>query len=214
MILLPFSKYQDEQSIYALKGRLIELCVIPKNSFIKAAVYAAKMVHDLIRPQDLQLYVQTIETTEEYLRGEANPEDCLIIAKRCLEADGANGMYGIETAAYAAFAAAHNTTDYSNYSVYAIRSASNFNNNIASNPFKTPKLPVVKAADLLRSAIPWNFVCAAQIIAATGQPEQLTRINQLSKNTQLIDYATVILSEEGLREEFEFLMNQYLQNDT
>jgi len=212
MKTLSFPEYQNnnEQNVYQLKDKLVALGnIIPKNLFVKTAINAAKSVqHLVVRQQDRQVYSEAIEMAEAYLRGEATPEQCRNAAAYAAANAAANAAsnaasYAANAASYAARAA--NASYYADYAAYASYYA-------AANVFVRHELQKT-ALDIFREGMPWNIVCAAQIAAATinhsssNNNEQL--IEQLSKNTQLIDYATVILSQEDLREEFEFLMKAW-----
>ena len=233
MKTLSFPEYQNnnEQNVYQLKDKLVALGnIIPKNLFVKTAINAAKSVqHLVVRQQDRQVYSEAIEMAEAYLRGEATPEQCRNAAANAASyaadyaASYAAASYAAASASAADYASyyAANAASYAasaaDYAAYAAANAASYadfvaNASYAANVFVRHEQQKT-ALDIFREGMPWNIVCAAQIAAATinhsssDNNEQL--IEQLSKNTQLIDYATVILSQEDLREEFEFLMKAW-----
>ena len=194
MKTLSFLEYQNKQDVYLLRDKLVALNCIPKNLFVKVAIHIAKPVLHLVEQRNLTVCSEAIATAEKYLRGEATPKQC----QKAHSATSAHAASAAASSAYYASAAASATAYYASCAIVSAAPARHEQQHKQHN----------NAADIFRAGMPWNLVCAAQIVAATNSKRS---IEQLAENTQLIDYATIILgSQENLKKEFRFLMKQYL----
>ena len=206
MNFISFSEYQNENNVYTLRNILVGLNIIPKNLFITTAVVAARRVEHFLNQQDLFYFSFVMETVEKYLAGELTAEKCEFTARDYrskIRFDHTSPASWAEEAAISTVLAASCPTIHAAAHVADVA-------RLAATALRETQ-PTITGADIFREGLPWAVVCACQIQSVLGRydNDQITRINQLSKNTQLIDYATIILSEEGLREEFEFLIKEF-----
>ncbi len=211
MKTISYCEYQSETSIGRFTNKLIEINVIPKNLFVKAAIYAARSVRHLQTKENKIICLKAIKTAEKYLRGEATEEEC-----RNVDFTQAIGVaHAPSRAALLCVAAAAVSNDNINKNIavaYAVMNTIICSASTAILHSGNMKRKYVM--DFFREALPWNQICAAQVATAINQQENCQLIQQLSENQTIIDYATVILGMENLKEEFEFSIKDYLEKSS
>ena len=165
-----------------------------ETTFIEVVIQIAKSIQHLVPIHNLESFSSGIEIAEKYLRGESTMEECKKVSNDIFLISDSNSH--LVVAAYVAWAPA--IFAFSRMPIsFCISQAAGF----ATSFFND--------ADIVREYFPWNLVCGFQIAIVFEKSENKTFVKELSENQQLIDYATIILEDQNLREEFEFLMKNY-----
>ena len=227
MKTLSFHEYESNQDLYGLKNSLIALNAIPKFLFVKSALYSAKYVEDIIPEKYRSDCLRVICTLEKYLLGLVTEKDCEVVCYSL-------GIDGLSSSPFpltrdnwvfsvfhkAILTAAFDKNDSNAHVAHALVAADN--GLIARASYDSDlQYPDNIRANFFRKSLPWNLVCAAQIAKAVNNSNQFLIENcqmntkdliyQIAENQQLVDYATIILGTENLREEFEFLIQDYFK---
>jgi len=209
METLSFSEYNNETNRYTLSQNLADIG-IPKNYFVRAAISIAKSVQHLVKKEYKIGSLQCLEIAEKYLRGEATTQECQEIAQkhwRTINSPSSPAAYAYASAASAASAVSVDAAAYAATATAYAAAAAAYAAAAASDA--SPASAASISADLFREHFLWNLVCGFQIAKVLEKSEDERFVEVLLENQQLIQYATIILEDQNLKEEFEFLMKNY-----
>ncbi len=192
---------------------------LPRIFLIKMAIEAAKLSQHLIEDKNKEFCLSIIDKVENLLYEYITEKD----RRDCDEESRMIFHFNDKTiageAAYFASYAVHDlmyalivptTIGTASHATSAMHNAW-----LAINTINTEiGFSESRKINFFRQIFPWNICCAAQIATAINQTNNEEMIRELSENQQLIDYATVVLGTENLRNEFNFLMQNYIINHT
>ena len=186
MTTLSFSEYNNEIDVYALARYLTDI-KIPRKHFIKASILILKSIQHLINEECRRISVASIKMAEKYLRGKATIADC----KRAIFYTEKGGFQSCSTPTIAVIS----------------------NSPAASYALTVEDFCILTKTDasaIFREYFSWNLVCGFQIAKALSKSSNESFVKELAENQQLIQYATVILEDQNLKQEFKFLMKDYM----
>ena len=204
MKTLSFAEFHSTTNIYGLMT-FLEENKLPKKYIVKAVFDTANLFdYSSFKKEDQQFYFKILKLVKMYLNYEITTKEYQILSNESPLPFEEYESYSTKCFNNINYMILRDEIDRM-YPFYAAK----FFANAAFLIF--PFLPSY-SLDLVRKTLPWNTICAAQIAMITNQPGDEKLIEQFLENNQLIDYATIILGTENLREEFEFLIKNYLEN--
>ena len=206
MKTLSLPEFNQEPDVFRFADKIKDIG-LPAGLFIRATIKIASSLLPLLEdPKIKSTCFDIIQTNIEFMDGARTLSDCFDSLKQLEKFmhDGSYAVGGTRVILEIIQSVCSATTRHSNMNTVVNCACS-----AAMDAAEAYSLKITKekpALCILKECITWEQVCATQIVKALGQPLLEERILAVSKNQELIDYTTVILSQENLRKEFEFII--------
>lgn len=204
-MLITLAEYNEFTEIEALADKLAKEIVIFRFLAIRKIKELSIAVLDFIKDEDKTQFYETMQIAEKYLNQTITEKECDKL-KNTIKSMGIYAASNVVHALGFMIINAYNGFDhYSSYLSDAIKSACQL----------IRKWNYTKPIEVFHLIFPWDNICALQItqLIFNSVEDQIELLKKVKYTEKLIDYATVIIGEPNLREEFVFLIKDFIKKE-